>query len=243
MNYLLVLSVFTQCMITNVQKLSGLEITKKGHVKCRPASKKQVTRLVKMWEKHSSEKDVRLLSLAWMESRLRPYTKRGDRGKACGVFQIHARHSYPLFRRKGGYKDWDEKSSRREIALECAKLERLEYSIETMNRLIKLLDQKDKHICHHNSGIYAKCNPWYKYRLDYINQQLEQSKALCEKEHDMAMIRTGNPVSVAPTEKVQGYLDFMAGKDPAKDDEVYMSGYKLAEQVKKGEAEAPVWAK
>ena len=59
----------------------------------------------------------------------------------------------------------------------------------------------------------------------------------------MAMMRTGTPVATAPTEKIQGYLDFMGGKEPAKkEDEVYMSGYNLAEKVKKGEETAPVWA-
>lgn len=243
MSYVLIMSIFTQCMVMDVHKLSGIEITKEGSVMYRKAPPKQIRRLVETWVKKSPELDVRLLSLAWMESRLRTYSKRGDRGKACGLYQIHARHSYPLFRRRGGYRDWKENEHKREIALECAKLEGLDYSMDTMRRLLGLIDRKDRHPCHHNSGIYGKCDSWYKERLDMITQALLNSKQKCQKENDMAMTRTGTPVSAAPTEKVQGYLDCMAGKDPAKTDEVYMSGYALAQQVKKGEAEAPVWAK
>lgn len=59
----------------------------------------------------------------------------------------------------------------------------------------------------------------------------------------MAMNRTGTPVASAPIEKVQGYLDALADKEPQKkDDPIYMSGYDLAEKVKKGEEQAPVWA-
>jgi hypothetical protein len=59
----------------------------------------------------------------------------------------------------------------------------------------------------------------------------------------MAMIKTGNPVPATPTEKVQGYLDCMADKDPQnQNSEIYMSGYLLAKKVKAGEEKAPVWA-
>jgi hypothetical protein len=59
----------------------------------------------------------------------------------------------------------------------------------------------------------------------------------------MAMMKTGNPIPTAPTEKVQGYLDAMADKPAAnQNDPVYMSGYHLAQRVKKGEETAPVWA-
>jgi len=246
MNYLLLMSVFTQCMIGEVRDLSGVEIVKQeGKVKKEaylPASKKQISRVVELWEDKSQDLDIRLLALAWMESRLRTYTKRGDKGKACGVYQIHAHHTFPMFRRKGGYRNWKVSENKREIALECAKLEGLSYSMDTMVRLLRILDKKERHPCHHNSGVYAKCNQWYKQRLDLVTESLRESKRKCLKEKNMAMIRTGNPVSSAPTEKVQGYLDFMAGKDPVKEDEVYMSGYNLAQQVKKGEVEAPLWA-
>lgn len=59
----------------------------------------------------------------------------------------------------------------------------------------------------------------------------------------MAMMRTGTPVEVAPTEKIQGYLDFMADKEPQnQNNEIYMSGYLLAKKVKAGEEKAPLWA-
>lgn len=59
----------------------------------------------------------------------------------------------------------------------------------------------------------------------------------------MAMSKTGTPVASAPTEKIQGYLDCLADKEPQKkDDPIYMSGYDLATKVKKGEEQAPVWA-
>ena len=249
MQAVIILSVFTQCMVSNVQKWSGIEIVKsdKAHdlKPARSADKRQCERLINTWTDTSPELDVRLLSLAYMESRLRTYAKRGDKGKACGVYQIHARHSFPLFRRKRGYVDWKEDENQREIQLECARLERLSYSMETAKRLLGLIDKKDKHACHHNSGIYAKrCNAWYKYRLDLVTDELESIKQNClEKEKEMAMMRTGNPVAVAPSELIQGYLDFMSGKEASSQDEVYMKGYNLAQSVKKGEAEAPVWAK
>jgi hypothetical protein len=106
------------------------------------------------------------------------------------------------------------------------------------------MDERDLHPCHHNSGIYGKCNTWYKERLDFVNTYLKLSKVLCgqKKESDMAMMKTGNPTSAIPTQMIQGYLDSMADKPKQSEDEVYLSGYDLAESVKKGEKEAPAWA-
>ena len=56
------------------------------------------------------------------------------------------------------------------------------------------------------------------------------------------MMKTGNPVSATPFEKIQGYLDFMANKEPQSEDSVYMDGYNLAKQVKDGKEKAPIWA-
>jgi hypothetical protein len=56
------------------------------------------------------------------------------------------------------------------------------------------------------------------------------------------MKKTGTPVSATPFEKIQGYIDFMGDKDPQSEDEIYMSGYNLAKEVKDGKAKAPIWA-
>ena len=56
------------------------------------------------------------------------------------------------------------------------------------------------------------------------------------------MIRTGNVVPVTPIEQIQGYLDFMGGKEPQTSESVYMAGYDLAKKVKEGVEEAPIWA-
>ena len=58
----------------------------------------------------------------------------------------------------------------------------------------------------------------------------------------MAMKKTVTPVSATPFEKIQGYIDFMGDKDPQSEDEIYMSGYNLAKEVKDGKAKAPIWA-
>lgn len=249
--FFLASTISMSCFVDHLEWASKVEITKPFTLvpfSSRGANRKFLERLYKLsLQKEGGELDTRYFALAWMESRLRPFPKAGDKGQACGIYQIHARHSYPLFRRKRGYVEWDEKDpmNRRLIRIECARLRGVSYSVDTMSRLLDILDRKNKPACHHNSGVYGTCNDWYDERVSFWVSYFEVSKYICDEriQSVMAMMRTGSPTPVAPTDKVQGYLDFMAGKDPQnKDDEVYMSGYNLAEKVKKGEEQAPAWA-
>ena len=58
----------------------------------------------------------------------------------------------------------------------------------------------------------------------------------------MAMSKTGDAISTAPSQIVQGYLDSISGKQPSSQDAVYMSGFDLASLVKEGKADPPSWA-
>lgn len=166
-------------MLNSLEVASSYEIQKGWElIKTRPSNKKHLKRLLEYtWE----EKDTRIYALAWLESRLRP-AKRGDRGRACGIFQIHARHSYPLFRRKRGYVGYKEEENLKEIELECRKLSNTKYSISTVKKLIEFMDNKDLHACHHNSGPKGKCNTWYKKRVDFWVSYFEISKLFCDSE-------------------------------------------------------------
>ena len=246
---ILMLSLSSQCFVDQMQWASKVEILKpfSFHVSTRGANKKFLKKLYKLAEKKNDKIDSRYFALAWMESRLRPFPNLGDRGKACGIYQIHARHSFPMFRRRKGYVGWDEKedTSKRLVRSECAKLRGVTYAVDTLSKFLRIHDKKQLPPCHHNSGVYGKCHPWYKERLDFWMLYFEASKVICDEriQKAMAMMRTGSPVPTAPTDKIQGYLDGMAGKEPQKkDDEVYMAGYELADRVKKGEEEAPSWA-
>lgn len=179
-----ILALSLQCFVEHVQFLSSIEIQKGYKVsKYKPVKRKKAERMIKIWNKVSEDQDVRILSLAWMESRLRPWSRRGDRGKACGIHQIHARYSYPLFRRKRGFNGWDDKTltSKNLISRECAKLEVSRYSMNTMEKLLDIMDDRNLHPCHHNSGVYAKCNSWYKARLNIVTMYLYLAKEICEE--------------------------------------------------------------
>ena len=147
----------------------------------KPTKKKHLKMFLKQVLKNN-KLDERILTLSWMESRMRPFVKRGDKGKACGTFQIHARHSYPMFRRKLGYRNWNPKESRNAMYInaECRRLEKLSYSVNTLKKYLKIFDKKKLHICHHNSGAYAKCNNWYKKRVDYWLTYFKMSKLICK---------------------------------------------------------------
>lgn len=245
--FVLALAVSSQCFINHLEWASRVEIAKPFdiNVRSKKTDRRFLNRLYRLTLQKEGEIDVRYFALAWMESRLRPFPPVGDGGRACGIFQIHARHSYPLFRRRGGYKGWVEKENKIAVRRECAKLKGVTYAVDTMSRLLELFDKKDVHACHHNSGVYGECDTWYEARLNFWLAYFEMSKFICDEriQTAMAMMRTGSPVPSAPAEKVQGYLDFMGGKEPQKkDDEVYMAGYALAEKVKKGEEQAPAWA-
>lgn len=152
----------------------------------KPAKKNHLKFFLKNILKNNKTIDERILAISWMESRLRPFVKRGDKGKACGTFQIHARHSYPMFRRKNGYKNWKAKAPKNAMFInsECRKLEFLPYSLNTLKKYLKIFDKKNKHACHHNSGVYAKCNKWYKKRVDYWLTYFKLSKLICKEDQN-----------------------------------------------------------
>ena len=238
-----------QCLMNYVTDASSTEIVKKkkdkiAFIKGRPAPKSQLKRLLTEIIDEEGDVDTRLLALSWMETRMRPYSRRGDKGKACGLYQIHARYSYPMFKRKKGFIDYDEKKERLNIFKECRNLEKLKYSVKTMRKYLALMDKKELHPCHHNSGFYGKCNSWYKKRVTYWNNYFALSKLLCDERiiKLMAILKTGNPIPTAPANLIQGYLDGMENKGYQSEDSIYKSGYDLALLVKEGKAEAPVWA-
>jgi hypothetical protein len=178
----LALSLSFQCMLNSLEVASRVEIKRDwSHVTTSSASKKHLRKLLThAWGEEGP--DSRVFALSWLESRLRP-VRTGDRGKACGVFQIHARYSYPLFRRKRGFNGWEEKAeeSKPLIQRECRKLLNLKYSVDTMRRLLSMMDKRDLHACHHNSGFYGKCNTWYKERASFWISFFSISKWMCEK--------------------------------------------------------------
>jgi hypothetical protein len=246
MSFLLVFSLSFQCMLDSMSYASSIHI-KPGWeiVQSRPTSKRQLKKLLKELTRQEDDYiDSRILAISWIESRINPRIRRGDRGKACGMFQIHARYSHPMFRRKKGFVGWDESEQKPTINRECRKLESIRYSIDTMERLLDKMDDRDLHPCHHNSGFYGKCNTWYKQRLDYWISYFEAANFMCDERvmKIMAMMKTGNPIPTAPANMMQGYIDAMGGKEPQSQDTTYKSGYDLAKLVQEGKAEAPAWA-
>ena len=246
MNLLIILGLSFQCMLDTMSYASSVHIKPGWEInQYRPASKRQLSKYLKqLMSEDDKYIDSRILALSWIESRIRPRVRRGDQGRACGMFQIHARYSYPMFRRKRGFVGWDEKEQKEVINKECRKLENIRYSVNTMERLLTLMDKKDLHPCHHNSGFYGRCNTWYKQRLDYWISYFDLANFMCDEKviEIMSMMRTGNPIPTAPANMLQGYLDAMGGKEPQSEDTVYRSGYDLAKLVQEGKAEAPSWA-
>ena len=179
-----------QCFLKAMTTASQTELYNKNNTivtkTYRPAKKKHLEFFLKTIIKKDPLIDERILALSWMESRMRPFVRRGDKGKACGAFQIHARHSYPMFRRKGGYANWEPKASRNTMYInaECRKLEKLSYSLDTLKKYLNIFDKKNKHACHHNSGVYGKCNTWYKKRVDYWLTYFKISKLICKENHN-----------------------------------------------------------
>lgn len=177
----IVFLILFNCMLNAMQEASSIEITQGWHFhQTKPAKKAQLKRYLNVLiEKSDGDIDPRLLALSWIESRMRTNITRGDRGRACGIYQIHARYSYPYFRRKRGFNGWVERLNRRSISSECSKLESLTYSVDTMQKLLSKMDDKGLHPCHHNSGFYGKCNTWYKDRLDYWTSYFYLAKTIC----------------------------------------------------------------
>ena len=169
MNLIIMLGLSFQCMLDSMSYASSIHIEPGWEfIQSRPTSKRQLKRFLKeLVKEEEGYVDSRILALSWIESRIRPRVKRGDRGKACGMFQIHARYSHPLFRRKRGFVGWVESEQKPVIKKECHKLESISYSVNTMQKLLVMMDRRALHPCHHNSGFYGKCNTWYKQRLDY----------------------------------------------------------------------------
>lgn len=190
MNIFLFAALSMQCMVQSTINLSKVEI-KPGFkfVDVRAAKETRIKKLVKYsWE--DNDIDSRILALSYIESRLRINTRSGDNGKACGTFQIHARYSYPMFRRKAGFINWKESENKVLIQKECVKLRNIKYSVKTMKKYLKIFDKKKKHPCHHNSGIYGKCNSWYKKRLDFIVLYFNASKLNCMNNNKPIHLKT-----------------------------------------------------
>ena len=245
MNVLLILSLSFQCMLDSMSYASSINIKRGwGLQQYRPTPEKHLRPFLKELMRKKGSVDSRILAISWVESRIRPHVRRGDQGRACGTFQIHARYSYPMFRRKRGFVGWDEKNEKVRIDRECSKLENIRYSVNTMERLLTLMDKRDLHPCHHNSGFYGRCNTWYKQRLDYWIAYFDLINFMCDERtiEIMAMMKTGNPIPTAPATMMQGYLDAMGGKEPQSEDTTYKSGYDLAKLVQEGKAQAPAWA-
>jgi hypothetical protein len=246
MNLLIFLGLSFQCMLNHMSYASSIHIRPGWDVvQSRPASERQLKRFLRELTKNEEEYiDPRILALSWVESRIRPRVRRGDRGKACGMFQIHARYSYPMFRRRRGFNGWVEEEQKEVIGKECRKLESIRYSVKTVEKLLGMMDKRDLHPCHHNSGFYGRCNTWYKQRVDYWTAYFKFANFICNERivKIMAMMRTGNPIPTAPATMIQGYLDAMGGKEPHSEDTTYKSGYDLAKLVQEGKAQAPSWA-
>lgn len=185
--FLILVSLNFNCFVDAMSYASKTELYKSKNKEeiqvkyYKPAKKKHLEFFLKTIIKNDKDIDERILALSWMESRMRPFVRRGDGGKACGAFQIHARHSYPMFTRTKGYVDWKPKAPRNAhyINGECRKLENLSYSVSTLKKYLNIFDKKNKHACHHNSGIYGKCNTWYKKRVDYWLTYFKLSKLIC----------------------------------------------------------------
>lgn len=167
-------------MLNTVKHASSVEITKpwKFHYST-STSELQLERFLNALVVKPNDLDPRILALSWVESRIRPNIRRGDRGRACGTFQIHARYSYPMFTRPKGFVGWNELDGYHSVKQECKRLENIRYSIKIMKKYLSLMDKKKLHPCHHNSGFYRKCNPWYKKRLDYWTSFFYFAKTAC----------------------------------------------------------------
>lgn len=192
MYYLLLYALSFNCMVDAMSNASGTEIKKSKKewkiIKAYPEKRKRLEGLLKHSWKYN-DVDSRILAISWIESRLRPNVRTGDRGKACGTFQIHARYSYPMFRRKGGFRNWKENKFQKQIKSECNKLRKVKYSVNTMQRLLKMMDKKDLHACHHNSGFYGRCNTWYKKRVDFWINYFNFSKVACKQNNEPIKVK------------------------------------------------------
>lgn len=131
------------------------------------------------YDQKSEMIDIDLLSLGWIETRLKSKVKRGDNGRACGQWQMHARLSYPQFVRRS-WKDWDEKKFSLQIKKECKRLEKIKYASRQTKKYIAMIKKRKKHMCHYNSGIGSKCSSLYRKKFDAIYKVFATANSVCK---------------------------------------------------------------
>lgn len=130
------------------------------------------------YEEDYEELDLDLLSIAWIESRFKRNIRRGDRRRACGLWQMHARFSYPMFVRKS-WANWSEDRFKTQIDKECRKLETITYGAKQTKKYITHIKSRGKHLCHYNSGVGGKCSRKYRKKFDMIREAFENAETIC----------------------------------------------------------------
>ena len=180
----LVLSLYFNCMLDALEYASSIELKPGKVYQYRPANRKHLSKLLNaVLINNNGKLDPRYLSIALNESRARIYIHRGDRGRACGVFQIHARYSYPWYQLKTYNQrlEWRRKPNSTKVYKECRRLSNVDYSVKVMKSYLREMDKHHKHACHHNTGIYSKhCNRWYKQRIDIWNTYFSVNNTICK---------------------------------------------------------------
>lgn len=171
-------------MLDSLHFASSVELKQNKIYTYKPAKRKNLSKLLNaIYTNNNGLLDGRYLSIALNESRGRINVHRGDKGRACGVFQIHARYSYPSYQLKT-YKQrlaWKKNPNPIKIYQECKNLTKLNYSVKVMKFYLKMMDKRKKHACHHNTGIYSKyCNPWYKKRINIWNAYFSVNNFICK---------------------------------------------------------------
>ena len=182
----LIFSTLLSCMLPFVEYASRVDIQRDWEMQIsRKESSRRLRRFLRTVGR-DNHIDPRILALAWIESRLRINVERGDRGRACGVFQIHARYSHPLLRRSQGFRGWVEEDESEVIEEECSKLEDHRYSVGTVRRLLSMMDERELHPCHHNSGWVGTCNSWYRERLNFWISFFTSAQFYCNYLEEMS---------------------------------------------------------
>ena len=90
-------------MLNAMENASSVEIKKGFVIAEHSPEKRSKLKNILIASMSNNDIDSRIFALSWIETRMRTNTRNGDQGKACGIFQIHARYSYPMFRRKYGF--------------------------------------------------------------------------------------------------------------------------------------------
>lgn len=180
----IVLSLYFNCILDSFHFATSVELKPNKIRIYKPASRKNLSKFLKaILKSNNGVLDQRYLAIALNESRARINVRKGDNGRACGVFQIHARYSYPSYRLKT-YKQrlaWKKAPKPIKIYQECKTLSTVNYSVEVMKFYLTKMDKRNKHACHHNTGIYSKyCNQWYKKRIDIWNTYFQANNLICK---------------------------------------------------------------